>query len=177
MHPILSRHWIRLYLAAWAPVGALLAVLAGLTSGRRWPEAAALALPLALFYAFVCLGSWSLCRALPLGRTGLPRLVLSHGAAGLLSSSLWLIFGMGWAALLARAAGDPAVLDRYENDLPLFFAFGTFLFLLAASVHYLLIAFEASRTAMFVAVRTADLAIVSPIESLRRDEVLGTGDD
>src|SRR5690349_20597993 len=39
------------------------------------------------------------------------------------------------------------------------------------------IAFEASRTAMLVAVRTADLAIVSPIESLRRDDVLGTGDD
>src|SRR3954468_7480229 len=39
------------------------------------------------------------------------------------------------------------------------------------------IAFEASRTAMLVAVRTADFTIASPSESLRRAGVFGIGDD
>src|SRR5437667_12817737 len=39
------------------------------------------------------------------------------------------------------------------------------------------IAFEASRTAMVVAVRAADFTIASPSESLRRAGVFGIGDD
>jgi two-component system sensor histidine kinase AlgZ len=147
MHPILSRGRVGLYLAAWIPVGGLLASLAVVGGRRSVLEALGLTLPLALVYAFICLGSWSLCRALPLDRTGFPTLAFSHAAGAVVSCALWLIFGRGWAAALGRIASDPGIESRYTGDLPLFFAAGTLLFLLSAVVHYLLIAFEASREA------------------------------
>src|SRR6185295_20259144 len=79
------------------------------------------------------------------GRTSFPTLAFSHAAGAVVSCTLWLIFGRGWAAAMARLAGDPGIERRYTADLPLFFAAGTLLFLLSAVVHYLLIAFEASR--------------------------------
>src|SRR5262249_52436007 len=147
MHPILSRGRIGLYLAAWIPVGGLLAALAVVGGRRGVLEALGLTLPLALVYAFICLGSWSLCRALPIERTGFPTIALSQAAGAVVSGTLWLIFGRGWAAALGRIAGAPWIESRYAADLPLFFAAGTLLFLLSAVVHYLLIAFEASREA------------------------------
>jgi len=147
MHPILSRGRVGLYLAAWIPVGGLLAALAAVAGRRTILEALALTIPLALIYAFICLGSWSLCRALPLERTGFATIAVSQAAGAFVSCTLWLIFGRGWAAALGRIAGDPGIERRYTDDLPLFFAAGTLLFLLSAVVHYLLIAFEASREA------------------------------
>src|SRR5437867_8031234 len=147
MHPILARGRLGLYLAAWIPVGGLLAALAGLAGNRSWLEAAALTLPLALIYAFVCLGSWSLCHALPLERASFPRIAAAHGAAAAVSSGLWLVIGRGWAAVLARLMQDQGIVDRYGSDLPLLFTTGALLFVLAAAVHYLLIAFESSRAA------------------------------
>src|SRR6185503_12878632 len=147
MHPILSRGRVGLYLAAWIPVGGLLAALAVVGNRRGILEAAALTIPLALVYAFICLGSWSLCRALPLERTGFGTIALSQAGGAVVSCSFWLIFGRGWAAALARLASDPGIEQRYTQDLPLFFAAGTLLFVLSAVVHYLLIAFEGSREA------------------------------
>src|SRR5262245_22766929 len=166
MHPILSRGRVGLYLAAWIPVGGLLASLAIVAGQRSVLEALALTLPLALDYAFICLGSWSLCRALPIERTGFPTLALSHGAGAFVSCTLWLIFGRGWASALARIARDPGIERRYASDLPLFFAAGTLLFLLSAVVHYLLIAFEASREAERRALELQVLARESQLRAL-----------
>src|SRR3989442_869184 len=76
MHPILERPGrLALYVAAWIPVGVLLAALIKTADAGSWGGALLLALPLAVFYAFLSLGASFLCRTLPLGRTGASRLL------------------------------------------------------------------------------------------------------
>lgn len=167
MHPILSRGRLLIYLAAWIPIGGLLAVLVGLVNRRAWYEALALALPLALLYAFMCLGSWSLCRALPLGRTGVGRIAVGHGFAAAVSSALWTAIGRGWAVVLGWLLDDAQTAPRYDIDIPIFFGAGMLLFALASAVHYLLIAFEASRAAETRALELQVLARDAQLETLQ----------
>src|SRR5205085_2051675 len=89
MHPLLaSRIRQTLYLAVWAGIGGLLAGV--LTTIERRPLGPMLIFigPLALFYAFVCLSGWWVCRANPLASTAPERLLaVIAGASGLASAS------------------------------------------------------------------------------------------
>jgi len=166
VHPILSKGKLGLYLAAWLPVGSLLASLAKLSTPRSGAEAALLALPLAVVYGFVCLGSWSLCRAMPIGRRSLLRIGAAQGAAAVVSSGLWVLIGGGWSAILGRSSQDSGTLPRFLHDIPLFFSAGVFLYLLSATLHYLLIAFEASREAETQALELQVLARDAQLSAL-----------
>ncbi len=146
MHPILVRGRLPIYLAAWGPIAGLWVALSA-AAGRGWREALGLALPLAVLYAFACLGSWWLCRALPLDWAHSLRITAAHALAGATTSAAWLAVGRLWSRVLAATLGDPAVVSRYLGDLPLLFAVGALLFVLVSSVHYLLISFETSRAA------------------------------
>lgn len=153
MHPILAdRRRLALYLGAWVPIAALLAGL--LTVGMRspWPESTALALPLAALAAFLSLAAWYPVRALPPERTGFGRLIGAVGVGALLSSALWIGLGLGWASLLGRVPGLETAPQVFAAALPLLFAVGLLLFLLAVAVHYLLAAIarahEAERRAL-----------------------------
>ena len=168
MHPILARPGrLGLYLAAWAPVGALLAVLAASGDRRAWGEALALSLPLALIYAFVCLGGWWVCRSVPLESTPVPRLLSAHGVAAAASTALWLVLGGAWAIALAGLLARPEVLERYRLDLGPFATAGVLLFALSSAVHYLLIAFEAAREAERRALELQVLARDAQLKTLR----------
>ena len=59
MHPILG-NWRRLvlYLSAWVPITVILVYLFVSLAGLGWARAGALAIPLCLVYAFVCLSAW-----------------------------------------------------------------------------------------------------------------------
>ncbi len=159
MHPILGHKGrLVLYLTAWLPVGALLAVLVALVGRHpegeqeyvRWTAAAALALPLALIYAFICLASWFPSRATPLSRANAWRVVANHAVAAVLSSSIWQLAVAGWAFLLDRlppfadAYGDAGAYGDRRQLVLLFFVLGLLLYLLAAAGSHLFIAFEAS---------------------------------
>ena len=146
MHPILAkreRFW--LYLGAWLPGSGLLVALVSSSSGMPWPQATALALPLGMLYAFVCLAAWYPCQAMPLDARNVVQPIAAHGLAAAISSSVWLIAGLGWALLLERLPRFEGTLEGFRGMLVLFFAVGVLLYVLAVVVHYLLIAFEASR--------------------------------
>jgi serine phosphatase RsbU (regulator of sigma subunit) len=146
MHPILARRdrlW--LYLGAWLPGSGLLVALVSSSSGMPWPQATALALPLGMLYAFVCLAAWYPCQAMPLDTGNLIQPIAAHGLAAAISSSVWLVAGLGWAMLLDRIPEWKGTADRFRGMLVLFFAVGLLLYVLGVVVHYLLIAFEASR--------------------------------
>src|SRR5260370_39383040 len=82
MHPLLAtKGRIAIYLLVWLPLGALLGYLLAMQGRLTWIEAGCLALPLALFYSFVCLAPWYVCRVLPLGITQIPKLLGNHLAA------------------------------------------------------------------------------------------------
>jgi hypothetical protein len=164
MHPILAkRSLLGLYLAVWVPVGGALAVLLALSGDRPWAEAAAVALPLTVPYAFICLSSWYLCRTVPLQGPFALRVLATLAAAAAVSTSLWLLAGRAWSAFLAASA-FPGADEAFLRQTPLLFAVGTLLFLLAAALHYVLIAFEESRLAE---TRALELKVLSSEAELR----------
>ncbi len=147
MHPLLAeRKRLVLYLVAWVPIAALLTALLTLSGSLAWWDASLLALPLAFFYAFLCLPAWYLCRAFPLDTTEWPRLIAMGLVASLMTAILWLILGESWAALLGRIY-SPGIEEQYVAALPLLLGLGEVMFLLSLVVHYLFIVFEAARDA------------------------------
>jgi hypothetical protein len=164
MHPILGA-WRSLasYLAAWALLGGLLATLLVTAAPFGWLEAGVFAVPLAIFYGFVGLGSFWVCRAAPLE---LPRLLRALGTqmvAATISGIIWLVASRGWALLLDRY-GFPGIATRQTEAAPLLLGLGVLLYLLAAALHYLLGAFEASQEAER---RALELEIASREAELR----------
>jgi sensor histidine kinase YesM len=123
----------------------MLAALLAQSPTLGWAGSVTLALPLACVYAFVCLGAWYVCRAVPLRGAGPVRLAGTIGLAALVSSGAWIWAGRAWAAALGAAGliqGAP-----FTGASRQFFVVGVLLFLLAVAVHYLLLAFEQSRLA------------------------------
>jgi signal transduction histidine kinase len=145
MHPILASGRRRLiYLAAWVPFAGALAALLIVFGGLRAAAAALVALPVSLFYAAVCLGTYYLCRARPLRLAEIPRVVGTHLAAAAFSAAL----AAGVAGLLARAlplVGLAAV--ALPRPAAVVFSVGLLLFLLAAALYYALLGYEGSRAA------------------------------
>ena len=138
--------WIR-YLAVWLPLAVLLTGVARFLGDSPWPEAAALALPLATVFAFLCLSAGYSCRVLPLSRTTAGRTVLSHGAAALVTAALWVGLARLLGLLLERTdlfTGAAYRLARISGPL---MTLGILLYLLAVAVHYLATAREESRLA------------------------------
>ena len=147
MHPILARaERLASYLAAWLVVAVILAAV--LTrQGLTWIEALALLLPICLVYAFVCLSAWYVCRATPLTTSGVMRVLGSSGLAAVIASGVWIGLERTWSTVLDALPGLGVSTAKYETHEPLLFAAGVLLFLLALTVHYLLLAFEFAREA------------------------------
>jgi hypothetical protein len=150
MHPIFqSKGSAAAYVLLWVVLDLLLAALMRLPGDLSWREALLLASPLCVFYAFVCLTPWYVCRALPLGSTGGMRLVVQHLGAAVLAGGLWIG--------IVRISGYVMDLDRELNPLiPQLLAIGLLLYLLSVALHYALLAVEASREAA-VQARDAEL--------------------
>ncbi|MDX1384991.1 MAG: PP2C family protein-serine/threonine phosphatase, partial [Thermoanaerobaculia bacterium] len=142
-----SRERMLLYLGAWIPGSGLLAALVTASSGMPWHQSVSLALPMGLVYAFVCLAAWYPCQAMPLGGSTLVQPLAAHGFAALLSSTIWVVAGIGWSEALDRTRPYADTREHYMDMLVLFVVVGVLLYGLAVAVHYLLIAFETSREA------------------------------
>ncbi|MCU1339300.1 MAG: periplasmic sensor signal transduction histidine kinase [Bryobacterales bacterium] len=150
MHPIFRNTTsLGAYLAVWTVLAALLAALMRVPGDLTWSQALSVAVPLCLFYAFVCLTPWYLCRAFPLGKAGVARLLTNHLGAAILASALWI----GLARLLG------AILElgpELAPAIPQLVVVGLLLYLLSVALHYALLAVEASREAALQA-RDAEL--------------------
>jgi hypothetical protein len=143
VHPIFAgRGRLGLYLLGWSPLAALIVVLLVWRGELSWGEAALVGLPLAYFFAYLCLSAWYLCRALPLqpGRGGTRALEVlgGHLIAALASGALLAFAGRGWLLQLSSIAGLDRLDHRFPAVAPMLFALGVPLFLLAVAFHYLL---------------------------------------
>jgi len=142
MHPFLaSRGRLGTYLLGWVPIALLLAGIAR-SQGWSWLEAVSLALPLCLLAAILFLGTWFLCRALPLGRTaeGLGTQGAVWSTAALLMGGLWA--GLAWllARLLAWVPGLGGLPQRVHVALPVLTGLGILLYLASVALSYLMLA-------------------------------------
>ena len=157
MHPLLAaRARFALYLAAWAPLLALLAFVAR-TPGTAWAPTAEALLPAGLLFAFACLSPWYICRVQPLQLAEVTRLAATWApaaifAGGLLAGSAWLA-----ARLLSQTPPDPARLAGV----------GAILYLLSAGLHYAAIASEASKAAEAREAEARSLARDAELNALR----------
>ncbi len=139
MHPLFSsKKAFLFYLAAWIPLGWLLALAARL----NWQEAALVSVAL----AFVAMSPWYLCKGLPLGTTPLWRLALHHLAAVIVASSVVLLGVREFAAAVLQPIGN----------LPALAGMVSLIYLLSIAIHYAVLTAQASREAEILA-RAAEL--------------------
>ncbi len=167
MHPILARPGRLLpYLAACVPFSALVTATLARPGGLLLGEAAALALPLTIAYAFMGLSAWYPCRQFPLTGSRVPALVLTHLVGAAVASCLWVLLGAGLARLYAEVPGWDGLPDRYGAEVPGLFVAGVLLYLLSVALHYVLVSFEAAREGerreaeLQILAREAELALL-----------------
>ena len=122
VHPILARRERLLaYLLAWVPLAAIQAYLLALPGSLSIGEAAALAAPLSLVYAFLCLSSFYACRSAPLTRARTGSVLGVHVVGALIAASLLTLAGSTLASLLGTFpdALDPPGAVREGRAAPL----------------------------------------------------------
>jgi len=148
MHPILSRLTrLALYLLAWIPLAALLAYLLAATGGMTRREAISMSLPLCFLYAFVCLSAWYSCRAVPLARATIGKLLEVHVAAALVASGLWILCAELLAYLFTEMGIYQGLAGRVSRAIPILLGTGVTFYLLYVNFFYVLLALEASQKA------------------------------
>jgi sensor histidine kinase YesM len=149
MHPLLRvRGGLIAYLVLWFILAWWLMALMRVPGDLEWVEVATLSGPLCLFYAFVCITPWYMCRALPL-TAPVGRLITNHLGAAVLATCLWVG--------VALAVGSTMALDTRLNPvLPLLVVGGLLLYLMSVAMHYMVLAVEESREAALQA-RDAEL--------------------
>jgi two-component system sensor histidine kinase AlgZ len=168
MNPILARgDRLGLYLAAWVVIGGLLASALARPGGFAWGQALAVLVPVTIVYGFVCLSSWYVCRATPLRTSGAASVLTNIGGAAVVASGFWLLLGQAWTRLVAHVPGMPGAATIYARDRLLLFTVGALLYLLATSVHYVMIAVEESRAAETRALELQLLAREAELKTLR----------
>jgi two-component system, LytTR family, sensor histidine kinase AlgZ len=141
MHPIFRNTTsLGAYLALWTVLAGLMAALIRLPADLTWSQALSLAVPLCMFYAFVCLTPWYLCRAFPLGSARMGRLLVNQVGAAILACALWI----GLARLLALAMD---LGPQLNPAIPQLVVVGLLIYLMSVALHYALLAVEASREA------------------------------
>ncbi len=168
MHPILrEKLGLALYLLGWALVGILLAYVIAGQGAASWLSASILAVPLTILYAFVCLSAWYVCVANPLSESTIVRVIGAQLAGGALSSGILLLTGAAWARIATHLPHAGEANDLFVDNTPLFFAAGILLYLLAATMSYLLLAFEASRESARKALELEVLAREAELQAFR----------
>jgi sensor histidine kinase YesM len=168
MHPILNNfRRLALYLLAWVPLAALLAYLMDLAGGMTAGDAVVLALPLSLVYAFICLSAYYSCRATPLDRSSISRLVVTHGTGALVASGLWIVIGKILTYSFSRTNSFSGLDANFGRQIPLLLGTGVLFYLLSVNLYYVLMAIEASREAEARALQASVLARDAELKALK----------
>lgn len=165
MNPLFANsRRLALYLSAWGPICAILLYLFVSLGGLNWARAAALAIPLCLVYAFVCLSAWYSCRSIPLENSGA---WLAHLVGALVATLLWILIARAIAALLSAIHGFSSLDQQLAGVYRVLFGTGVLLYLLAVALHYVLLSNEAAHEAAQREVEARVLARDSELKALK----------
>lgn len=168
MHPLLAdRRRLLLYLLVWIPGAGVLAFLFVLAARMSWSQAAALAVPMTVVYAFIGLSAYYLCRAAPLAEAGIARIVATHLVGAFLASAAWVLAGQALAEVLSRIGALAGLDERLGHALPLVSVVGVLFFLLAVAAHYVIIAVDVSQQAERIALEARVLSREAELRALR----------
>ncbi len=168
MHPILTdKKRIVIYLFIWGIVGLLSGFILTSVSGTGILFTALFALPLMLIYAEMNLSAWYICRAFPLEKTSIGRVLLVVAVSTVTISSLWSL--AAWLWLIAIESYFSIKIFPFESYQVLLgiFAVGNQIFIISMALSYLLVAFEQSRNAERRAYELRLLAQTAELKALR----------
>jgi len=129
--------------------------------------AAAITVPLCFVYAFLCLAAWYPCKTTPVESSSFLRLLLTHFTAAVLLSTLWVQLAKSLASGLTHWASFSGLNDRASAYLPLMWVTGVLLYVLSVTLHYVLLAEQASREAQERALEARVLARDAELKALR----------
>jgi two-component system sensor histidine kinase AlgZ len=168
MHPILSdRKKFVIYLFVWSVVAILLGVVQSSLTGINYPFTIGFTVPIMLVYAEINLSAWYLCKAFPIDRYSLWKILLITLISVVLISSIWTVIAWGWMAVLEQFfAVSLSPLPLYQTLLVIY-GVGVPLFLLSLAISYLMSAFEQSRAAERNAFEARLLAQSAELKALR----------
>jgi two-component system, LytTR family, sensor histidine kinase AlgZ len=168
VHPFFTQPGrLGVYLLGWIPLTAILGGLLMLAGGLSLLEASALAVPLGVLYAFLCLSSWYLCRAFPVDSARLLATASALAVASIVAASLWLLSGTTLAWLLALLPVFESLPDRLARAGSVVFLLGVLLYLLVLAMHYVLDASEKAHEQEQRAAELRTLAREAELQALR----------
>jgi two-component system sensor histidine kinase AlgZ len=145
MHPILfNRRMLALYLVVWLSVGLLIEIPFIFSYKSQWAAFLLSDLPLNIFFAFICLSSYYLCKVFPIKTTHWYNLISLFVLAACIAAGIELIIGYGWVQLIDSLKFAPSISSLYEPWIAGIFSTLVLIFLLVASMHYVIIGFERS---------------------------------
>lgn len=148
MHPILSdRKKFVIYLFLWSVVAVLLGWIHSSLTGITLLFSIGFTVPVMLVYAEINLSAWYLCKAFPVERNSVWKILLVTLVSAVLISSMCALIAWGWMAALEQYFSiSLSPLPLYQTLLVIY-GIGKPLFLLSLAVSYLMSAFEQSRAA------------------------------
>jgi len=168
LHPILTQpRRLALYVCVWAAFGLLLSAM--LVIGEQAPLMWSLefAPPLGVLLGFQALSCWYLIQALPASETPWPKLVGTWIGTGIVLIAIWLAFALWWAQFL-QTPNAQTQFDALSTRVTSLLLFSAAVALsLAILSHYLVVAFERSRTSEKNALQWQVLQREAELRSLR----------
>jgi len=153
-----------LYLAAWGPLSAILIYLFVYLAGLSWARAAAVAVPLCLIYAFVCLSAWYPSRSISIENSGS---WLAHLIAAAVASLIWIAAARVLSSFLSGFSIFSGLDRQASHTYPILFGSGILLYLLAVSLFYVLLSNQAAIEAEKREVEARALARESELKALK----------
>ncbi len=168
MHPLVTPiKRLGLYMVAWIPLICILVYLLAVPGKLGWFDAAFITVPLCLIYEFICLSAWYSCRSVPLQKSTLSRLLLTHVAAAAVVSLLWVQAAKLLVYALSHSSTFIGLDRRFASQVPIIFGAGFLLYLLSVAFHYVLLAMEDSRKAESRMLETSVLARDAELRALK----------
>jgi len=168
MHPLLARpSRLLLVVASAALFGVPFAWLLRLLEPRPWLSALAFGVPMLVFYSFVVLSAWWICRRHPMSGGTAWKAVVAQFSVAIQASAVWVAMATIWAVALDRWVDSGLSRASMFRDLGVLYVTGLPLYLVSAGAHYLYLAFEASRAAERRVLRTEVTAREAELRALR----------
>lgn len=168
MHPILTdKKRIAIYLVIWGIVGILSGFILTSITGSSILHSILYALPLLLVYAEMNLSAWYICKAFPLEKTSIWRVMLAVVVSTVTISSVWTLSAWGWRFAVEQYFSIQLFPFTSPQIVLGIFAVGTQIFFISLALSYLLVAFEHSRNAERRAYELRLLAQTAELKALR----------
>ncbi|MFA6457018.1 MAG: histidine kinase [Bacteroidota bacterium] len=168
MHPILSdKKTLFVYLTVWCAIGVLLGFIVSFFNSLHPLYSIGFTVPMLLLYGEVNLSAWYLCRAFPLERNSIWKILFVATAAVIIISAVWTLLGWGVITIIEQYFAVVLSPLPVSQSLLIVFIGGIPLYLISLAVAYLITAFAQSKESERSAYEARLLAQQSELKALR----------